>query len=107
MYDWKKNSTSICINSTTFVNNSSSQRGSKSPILGREWFAVTQRNKGIDINSLKFNSKKKCYKTEKRKIDIMIQGYQEMAEINLTISRLCFEVESEADGLCIRPTECE
>lgn len=68
---------------------------------------MTQRNKGIDIQSLKFNNKKKCYKTEKRKLDIMIQGYQEMAEINLTISRLCFEVESEADGLCIRPTECE
>lgn len=107
MYDWKKNSTSICINSTTFVNNSSSQRGSKSPILGREWFAVTQRNKGIDISSLKFNSKKKYCKNEKTKIDIMIRGYQEMAEINLTISKLCFEVESEADGLCIRPTECE
>jgi len=70
---------------------------------------VTQRNKGIDINTLKFNNsnKKKCCKTEKRRIDIMIRGYQEMAEINLTISRLCFEVESEADGLCIRPTECE
>ena len=37
----------------------------------------------------------------------MIRGYQEMAEINLKISRLCFEVESEADGYCIQLTECD
>ena len=107
MYDWEKNSTDICINSTTFDNNRNSQRRSKSPILGREWFAVTQRNKGIDINSLGLKTGKRCCASEKSKIEIMIRGYQEMAEINLTISRLCFEVESEADGLCIRPTECE
>ena len=67
---------------------------------------MTQRKKGIDLSVLGRNNKR-CCKTEKSKIEIMIRGYQEMAEINLTISKRCFEVESEADGLCIRPTECE
>ncbi len=40
-------------------------------------------------------------------IEKMIKGYQDMAEINLKISKRCFEVESEADGICIRLTECE
>lgn len=107
MYDWKKNSTGICINSTTFDNNRNSQRRSKSPILSREWFAMTQRSKDMDIDSLGLKVGKRYCTTDKNKIEIMIRGYQEMAEINLTISRLCFEVESEADGLCIRPTECD
>ncbi len=68
---------------------------------------MTQVNKGIDISSARLRGKKGLCKQKEAKIDIMIRGYQEMAEINLTISRHCFEVESEADRLCIRPTECE
>lgn len=67
---------------------------------------MTQRKKGIDLSVLG-RGNERCCKTEKSKIEIMIRGYQEMAEINLTISKRCFGVESEADGLCIRPTECE
>ena len=68
---------------------------------------MTQRSKDMDIDSLGLKVGKRYCTTDKNKIEIMIRGYQEMAEINLTISRLCFEVESEADGLCIRPTECD
>ncbi|NLI89246.1 MAG: hypothetical protein GX366_02400 [Epulopiscium sp.] len=68
---------------------------------------MTQRNQGIDINSPELDCNKKCFKKEKRAIDVMIKGYQEMAEINLKISKLCFEVESEADDIYIRLTECD
>ena len=67
---------------------------------------MTQRNHGIRICSKGLEGTK-SYKTEKRAIDVMIKGYQEMAEINLKISKLCFAVESEADDICIRLTECE
>ena len=40
-------------------------------------------------------------------MEVMIRGYQEMAEINLKISKLCFEVESEADSIYIQLTECD
>lgn len=39
-------------------------------------------------------SKKKY--VEDANLDIMKKGYKEMANINLSISKLCFEVESEA-----------
>lgn len=67
---------------------------------------MTQRNHGIKVCS-KNSEAIKCFKTEKRAIDVMIKGYQEMAEINLKISKLCFAVESEADNICIRLTECD
>lgn len=70
---------------------------------------MTRQNQFIDMNSPELACKKmkKCFKTEKRALDVMIKGYQEMADINLKISKLCFEVESEADRICIRLTECE
>lgn len=52
-------------------------------------------------------NKKRASKIEKKKIDIMIRGYQEMAEINLAISRMCFEVEREVENFYNRLTECE
>mgnify|MGYP000888639812 CR=1 FL=1 len=52
------------------------------------------------------NRKRVC-KVGKREIDIMIRGYQEMAEINLAISRMCFEVEREVESFYNRLTECE
>ena len=70
---------------------------------------MTRHDQCIDISSPESdcNKRKKCFKKERRALDIMIKGYQEMAEINLKISKLCFEVESEADDICIRLTECE
>ena len=67
---------------------------------------MAQRNQGIKICSQNVEVKK-CFRSEKRALEIMIKGYQEMAEINLGISKLCFAVESEADDICIRLTECE
>lgn len=75
--------------------------------MGREWFAVTQHNQGIDVNFPDMDCNKQCFKKDERAIKVMIKGYQAMAEINLKISRLCFEVESEADDIYIRLTECD
>ncbi|HHX60951.1 MAG TPA: hypothetical protein GX707_09615 [Epulopiscium sp.] len=67
---------------------------------------MAQRNQGMRICSQHLDGKRGI-KSEKRTMEIMIKGYQEMAEINLKISKLCFAVESEADDICIRLTECE
>ena len=70
---------------------------------------MAQGKKGIKFCSQDFN-KKEYFKTGEKTIEAiekMIKGYQDMAEINLNISKCCFEVESEADGIMIRLTECE
>ncbi len=84
---------------------------------------MTQRKQGIKfcsqdlskevVKELELNKdlgNKQCFKPGDKTLEAlekMIQGYQEMAEINLNISKCCFGVESEADGICIRLTECE
>lgn len=70
---------------------------------------MTQRKQSIKFCSHTPGKNKRLATGDKtmEAIEKMIQGYQEMAEINLTISKRCFEVESEADGICIRLTECE
>ena len=45
--------------------------------------------------------------SEKKQASSMKKGYQEMAEINLSISKLYFEVESEAESYYDRIAECE
>ena len=44
---------------------------------------------------------------EKKKLNTMKKGYQEMGEINLSISKLYFEAESEAESYYDRVAECE
>ncbi|MHC1748489.1 MAG: hypothetical protein AB9856_08925 [Cellulosilyticaceae bacterium] len=44
---------------------------------------------------------------EKIKLDTMRKGYKEMADINLSISKLCFEVEREVETYYDRIAECE
>lgn len=43
----------------------------------------------------------------KKQLHTMKKGYKEMAEINLSISKLYFEVESEAQSYYDRIAECE
>ncbi len=43
----------------------------------------------------------------KIKINTMKKGYQEMADINLSLSRLYFEVEREVESYYDRIAECE
>ncbi|MGL4736042.1 MAG: hypothetical protein ACRCW2_01190 [Cellulosilyticaceae bacterium] len=50
------------------------------------------------------SSKKQKAKVE---MNIMKKGYQEMADINLSISTLCFEVESEVETYYDRIAESE
>ncbi|MDF2877665.1 MAG: hypothetical protein K0S30_761 [Clostridia bacterium] len=45
--------------------------------------------------------------SDKKQKMTMKKGYQEMAEINLSISKLCFEVEREAESYYDRIAECE
>ncbi|MGL4345143.1 MAG: hypothetical protein ACRCTE_08100 [Cellulosilyticaceae bacterium] len=54
-------------------------------------------------------SSQSCFKKPKIKADmnIMKKGYQEMADINLSISTLCFEVESEVETYYDRIAESE
>lgn len=54
----------------------------------------------VDEDSLKVSSTKKQKLTMKK-------GYQEMAEINLSISKLYFEVEREAESYYDCIAECE
>ena len=70
---------------------------------------MTQRKQSIKFCSHSLEKGKGFTSGEKtmEAIEKMIKGYQDMAEINLKISKRCFEVESEADGICIRLTECE
>ena len=37
----------------------------------------------------------------------MIKGYQEMAEINLDLSKFCFEAEREVEKIIEQIVECE
>jgi len=70
--------------------------------VSREWFAMTQSRNDIKANE---NKGKKIL--EKKQLNTMEKGYQEMAEINLSISKLYFEVESEAESYYDRIAECE
>ena len=68
--------------------------------VSREWFAMTQSRSDV-----KTNEEKEIL--EKKQLSTMKKGYQEMAEINLSISKLYFEVESEAESYYDRIAECE
>ncbi len=43
----------------------------------------------------------------KKEINTMKKGYKEMAAINLALSNLYFEIESEAESYYDRVAECE
>jgi len=58
-------------------------------------------------NDIKANENKGKKILEKKQLNTMEKGYQEMAEINLSISKLYFEVESEAESYYDRIAECE
>jgi len=55
----------------------------------------------------KKNKNFKIKKTSDEEQDIMIKGYQEMAEINLDLSKLCFEAEREVEKIIEQVVECE
>ncbi|MEG0320208.1 MAG: hypothetical protein RR448_02570 [Niameybacter sp.] len=44
---------------------------------------------------------------EKQVLDTMRKGYQEMAALNLSLSKLYFEVEREVESYYDHATECE
>ncbi|WP_069999469.1 hypothetical protein [Cellulosilyticum sp. I15G10I2] len=58
-------------------------------------------------SDIKANEEKLKVISEKKQISTMKKGYQEMAEINLSISKLYFEVEREAESYYDRIAECE
>ena len=64
------------------------------------------------VSGLTFDKKKnkklpKIYKRFKRE-DLLKQGYKEMASLNLTLARVCFEADNEALSVCEEKlTECE
>lgn len=58
-------------------------------------------------SDFKFDEQKGKEILEKKQLNTMKKGYQEMAEINLSISKLYFEVESEAESYYDRIAECE
>lgn len=68
---------------------------------------MTQRNNNSGTNINKASVGKKASMNSKEKLDTMIRGYQEMAEINLAISRMCFEVEREVESFYNRLMESE
>jgi CopG family transcriptional regulator/antitoxin EndoAI len=70
--------------------------------VSREWFAMTKSRSDVKVNG---NKEKEFL--EKKQLNTMKKGYQEMAEINLSISKLYFEVESEAESYYDRIAECE
>lgn len=47
------------------------------------------------------------HQQDKRAFNTMVKGYQEMADINLSLSKMYFEVESEVDTYyeCIAESE--
>lgn len=47
------------------------------------------------------------HETDKKELDTMKRGYQEMAAINLSLSKLYFEVEREVETYYDRAAECE
>ena len=55
----------------------------------------------------KKNKNFKIKKTSDEEQDIMIKGYQEMAEINLDLSKFCFEAEREVEKIIEQVVECE
>lgn len=62
------------------------------------------QNESITQASSQSSSKKPKIKCD---MNIMKKGYQEMADINLSISTLCFEVESEVETYYDRIAESE
>ena len=67
---------------------------------------MTQSRSNRNANDEK---EKRIFKDESKneQLSTMKKGYQEMAEINLSISKLYFEVESEAESYYDRIAECE
>ncbi len=70
--------------------------------VSREWFAMTKSRSDVRANEERLREI-----SEQKKLNTMKKGYQEMAEINLSISKLYFEVESEAESYYDRIAECE
>lgn len=62
--------------------------------------AVDSAAKGENVNRSEFvREAMKMYLREKKKRageELMKKGYQEMAELNLSIARMCFDAEEEA-----------
>lgn len=47
------------------------------------------------------------YKNDKETLSTMMRGYQEMADINLSLSKIYFEAESEVETYYDRVAESE
>jgi CopG family transcriptional regulator/antitoxin EndoAI len=61
--------------------------------MSGEWFAM-----GLFRNDTNGGSNtQKNKKVENADLNILKKGYKEMADINLSISKLCFEVEREVE----------
>ncbi len=59
-------------------------------------------------NHIRTNTKASTkYKPDKKVLTTMVKGYQEMADINLSLSKIYFEVESEVDTYYDRIAESE
>lgn len=59
-------------------------------------------------SAAKANDKESKLKSAKDEaLTSMRKGYKEMADINLSISKLCFEVEREVEYYYDRVVECE
>lgn len=70
--------------------------------VSREWFAMTKSRSDLRTPEERIKEV-----SERKQLNTMKKGYQEMAEINLSISKLYFEVESEAESYYDRIAECE
>ena len=62
---------------------------------------------GLSFKKDKNKSLSEIHKQEKRK-ELLKQGYKEMASLNLTLAKMCFEAENESLSCCEEKlTECE
>ena len=62
---------------------------------------------GLTLDKEKNKKLSKIRKGFKRK-ELLKQGYKEMASLNLTLARVCFEADNEALSVCEEKlTECE
>ncbi|HOA79853.1 MAG TPA: hypothetical protein PKK61_02160 [Defluviitaleaceae bacterium] len=71
---------------------------------------MSKKNKIIKIRKTsneEKNTNKKCSNPKSQIKDSMIKGYQEMAEINLDLSKFCFEAEREVEKIIEQIVECE
>ena len=71
---------------------------------------MSQLKKVVSGLTFDKNKNKKLPKIHKRfkREDLLKQGYKEMASLNLTLTQMCFEADSEALSVCEEKlTECE